>query len=235
MNIKTSLYNSTTDDTAIVIDLLRASTTICVALRNFNKVIAVDNNDDAFKIKDKYDDVILAGERNLEAIEGYDITNSPKIVEESHGDILVLNTTNGTQVIENIKKHDSNTNILIGSSINAHAVASRALSTAGDEIELVMAGRRKQFNMEDCVGAGLIIHEIISEAEKRDIKLELEESALACMLLTEDKKRAIELITASNAAERLGKLGHDDDVKICSQLNAIDYVAVYENGIITKG
>ena len=235
INIKTSLFNSTTDDTAIVIDLLRASTTICVALENFNKIIAVGNDDDAFRIKEKYDDVVLAGERNLETIEGYDINNSPTTVKDYHADVLVLNTTNGTQVIENIKKHNSNVNILIGSSINARAVASKALSTATDEIELIMAGRRKQFNIEDCVGAGLIIHEIISEAKKHDIKLELEESALACMLLTEDKEHARELIANSKAADRLVKLDHRDDVEICCGLNTIDKAAVYKDGIITRG
>ena len=115
MKIKTSLFNSTTDDLTIVIDLLRASTTIIVALNNFNKVIPVNNDKIAFKIKEEYPDAILAGEKDLNTIEGYDITNSPKIIQDYVGDIFVINTTNGTKVLENIKNRNENVKVLVAS------------------------------------------------------------------------------------------------------------------------
>lgn len=234
MKIKTSLFNSTTDDLTIVIDLLRASTTIIVALNNFNKVIPVNNDEKAFKIKEKHPDAILGGEKNLKTIEGYDITNSPEIIQNYHGDIFVINTTNGTEVLEKIEKRDKNITVLVGAGINAKAIASKSLEMADHEIELIMAGRHQSFNIEDAVGAGLIVDEMINVAQEKGIEIELDESALAAKLLAEDKVKAKELISNSMAAGRLVDIGLKGDVELCQQLNTIDTVGLYENGAIRK-
>ncbi|MBE6486114.1 MAG: 2-phosphosulfolactate phosphatase [Methanosphaera stadtmanae] len=234
MKIKTSLFNSTTDDLTIVIDLLRASTTIIVALNNFNKVIPVNNNEKAFKIKKMYPNAILAGEKDLKTIEGYDITNSPEKIQEYSGDTFVINTTNGTKVLENIKKRNDNIKVLIGASLNAKALAIKALEIADNEIELIMAGRHQTFNIEDCVGAGLIINEIVNVAHEKNIELEMDESSLAAMILAEDENRAKDLIDNSMASKRLRKLGLNDDIEICKELNTRNIVGLYENNEIIK-
>ena len=95
---------------AIVIDLLRASTTITIALNTFNKVIPVNTSNEAFELKNKYN-ALLAGEDNLKTIEGFDITNSPKEVQKHEGDVLVLKTTNGTRVLENTKNNNKNNDV----------------------------------------------------------------------------------------------------------------------------
>ena len=73
MNINVSLCNCKTDDVAIVVDQVRASTTITVALNYFNKVIPLNDSQKALKIKEEDDDVILAGEESSKLIEGFDI------------------------------------------------------------------------------------------------------------------------------------------------------------------
>ena len=234
MIIKTSLFNSTTNDLTIVIDLLRASTTITVALNNFNKVIPVNNDEKAFEIKKEHPDAILAGEKDLNTIEGYDITNSPEIIQEYSGDIFVINTTNGTKVIENIKNRDENIIVLVGAGINARALAEKALELATDEIELIMAGRHENFNIDDAIGAGLIVDEIVNVAQERNIDIVLDESALASKLLAEDKQKAKELIGTSWGGKKLSKIGLSGDVEICQQLNTFDTVGLYENGEIRK-
>lgn len=234
MIVKTSLFNSTTDDLTIVIDLLRASTTICVALNNFKKVIPVNNDETAFKIKEKHPDTILAGEKDLNTIEGYDITNSPEKIKEYNGNIFVINTTNGTKVLEKIKNRNENIKVLVGASINARALAEKSLEMADNEIELVMAGRHEKFNIEDAVGAGLIVNQIIDVAKEKNMKIELDESALAVKILAQDKERSKDLIGNSLGATRLSKLGLKGDVEICQQLNTLDIVGLYENGEITK-
>lgn len=234
MIIKTALFNSTTDDLTVVIDLLRASTTICVALNNFKTVIPVNNDELAFKIKEEHPDAILAGEKDLNTIEGYDITNSPETIREYEGDIFVINTTNGTKVLENIKNRNENIKVLVGAGINARALAEKSLEMADNEIELIMAGRHETFNIEDAVGAGLIVNEIIEVAREKNIEIELEESALAVKILAEDKERSRELIAASWGAKRLSKIGLKGDVEICREINTLDIVGLYENGEITK-
>lgn len=101
INIKASLFDSTTDDTTVVCDLLRASTTITVALHNFACVIPVNTADEAFEIKDSLDSVTLAGEDDLNNIPGFDLSNSPTgILKIKDKDVLVLKTSNGTKVLE---------------------------------------------------------------------------------------------------------------------------------------
>ena len=234
MFIKTSLFNSTTNDLTIVIDLLRASTTIVVALENFNKVIPVNNDQKAFQINEEHPDAVLAGEKDLNTIEGYDITNSPEIIQDYSGDIFVINTTNGTKVLENVKKRDENITVLVGAGINARALAEKALELASDEIELIMAGRHETFNIEDAIGAGLIVDEIVNIAREKNIEIELDESALASKLLAEDKKKASDLIGNSWGATKLGRIGLKGDVEICQQLNTSNIVGLYENGEIIK-
>lgn len=234
MKIKTSLFNSTTKDLTIVIDLLRASTTITVALNNFNKVIPVNNDEKAFKIKDEHPNAVLAGEKDLNTIEGYDITNSPKKIEECAGEILVINTTNGTKVLENVKNRSKDIKVLIGAGINAKAVAKKALELADDEIELIMAGRHETFNIEDAIGAGLIVDEIIRIAQKKNIPLELDESAWAVQLLAEDKEKAKDIIGKSWGSQKLSKIGLQCDIIICQEQNTSDIVGIYENNEINK-
>lgn len=234
LNIKVSLFNSTTDDVAIAIDLLRASTSIVVALNNFHSVIPVNNNDKAFEIKRNNNDVVLAGEKDLQNIEGYDITNSPAVIRKSNGNILVINTTNGTRILENIKKDHPDVKVLVGASINANALAEKALDIASDEIELVMAGRHETFNLEDSIGAGVIIQEILKVASNENIDITLDDSAIACKLLTDNIHNALDSIAFSWGGKRLAKLGLEEDVNICQEYNTIDFAPIYEEGIIHR-
>ncbi|WP_455645919.1 2-phosphosulfolactate phosphatase [Methanosphaera sp.] len=233
MQIKVSLFNSTTNDLAIVIDLLRASTTINVALKNFNRVIPVNSEEKAIIIKER-EDAILAGEQDLKVPESFDISNSPKAVQEQSADVLVLKTTNGTRVLESIKMRNNNVKVLIGTAINARAVAEKALELASDEIELIMAGRHEEFTIEDAIGAGLIIKEIMDLAKQDDIDIILEESALATKLLADDTDSAVQLIKDSLSGQRLSSLGYTDDIEICQEINTIDFASIYDDGEITR-
>lgn len=77
MKVTLSFEASTSDDVSIMVDVLRASTTITLALNNFKKIIPCFTPEEAFELKDKYGGII-AGERQGEMIEGFDIGNSPK-------------------------------------------------------------------------------------------------------------------------------------------------------------
>ena len=84
MKVTVSLFNSKTKDVAIVIDLLRASTTITIALNTFNKVIPVNTSNEAFELKNKYN-ALLAGEDNLKTLnlvfKGYESARIHQVIE----------------------------------------------------------------------------------------------------------------------------------------------------------
>ncbi len=233
MIIKSTLYNSNTSDLAIVIDLLRASTTMTVALDTFNEIIPVNNIEKAFSLAKKYD-AVLAGEEKRSKIEGFDISNSPKTVQEYSGNTLILKTTNGTKVLENIKNKNPDTKILIGTAINAEAVAKKALEMADNEIELVMAGRRELFAIEDCIGAGIIINNILKLAKERNIDIFMDETSKVAQLLTEDENKAVELIDTSISANKLRLLNAAKDIIVCEQINKSSNVPIYKKHMIVN-
>lgn len=119
------------DYCVIIIDVLRASTTICTLLELCDKIYITDSLEKAEKIENS----IKIGERNAQKIEGFDFGNSPvelivnkNLIKEhaNNGGNIVLTTTNGTRVLENI----SSEHILIGSITNAEEVAKKAYSIA---------------------------------------------------------------------------------------------------------
>ncbi len=220
MLVSLSLDKSLSQDVAIMVDVLRASTTITVALDSFKKVFAVKNKNNAVELAKKYN-AVLAGEREGATIEGFDVGNSPVQIKNFSGDTLVLTTSNGTRILEGMKSKS-----LVGSFVNAKAVAKLASKIAETHIEIVMAGVRGRFAIEDFLGAG----EIISNLKK----FEIDEMSQAAYLASRDEKMVNETIMNSESARSLKKLGFYQDIEFCIKKNVYDSVPVYEKGIIKK-
>ena len=143
MKVSLSLERSHNPDVVIMVDALRASTTMTAALENFRKIIPVKTIEDAERFSKQYN-AVLAGERNGASIKGFDAGNSPVEIQNFSGNVLVLTTTNGTRILEGI-----NSKTLVGSFVNASAVAKKALEIADKHIEVVMAGVKGKFVIED--------------------------------------------------------------------------------------
>jgi 2-phosphosulfolactate phosphatase len=220
MRVTLSLERSLSDDVALMVDVLRASTTITVALDNFRRIIPVGDLKEARIQAEKYN-APLAGERNGKPITGFNAGNSPVEIKDLKGDVLILTTTNGTRILKEIR-----TKTLIGSFLNADSVAKRALEVADHHIEIVMAGVRGKFVIEDFLGAGEIISYLMD--------LDLDEMALAAFMATRDEKLVNQVVRNSSSASTLRMLGFSNDVEFCLQRNLYDVVPVYENGIIEK-
>ena len=126
MKITLSFEESISSDVSIMVDALRASTTITVALDKFQKVIPCFTLEEALKLKEKIGG-IAAGERNGAKIDGFDIGNSPSLITKLKTDnnLLILTTSNGTRILENM-----NSNALVGSMINAKSAALKSIEIA---------------------------------------------------------------------------------------------------------
>ena len=81
MKVTLSFETTISEDISIMVDALRASSTITMALNNFEKVIPCFSPEEALNLKNKTGG-ILAGERNGKKIEGFDIGNSPTGINE---------------------------------------------------------------------------------------------------------------------------------------------------------
>jgi 2-phosphosulfolactate phosphatase len=218
MKVSLSLDKSYSEDVAIMVDVLRASTTMTVAMENFSQIIPIKSIGEAEKLADQYD-AVLAGERRGAAIEGFDVGNSPVEISNFNGKVLVITTSNGTRILEGMKAE-----VLIGSFVNANAVAKKAMDIADNHIEIVMAGVDGRFAIEDFLGAGEIIRNLID--------CNLDEMALAAHMSSCNHNMVHDAIINSRSAHRLVELGLSNDVDFCMRRNIYDIVPVYQNGSI---
>ncbi|HEY0196780.1 MAG TPA: 2-phosphosulfolactate phosphatase [Methanobacterium sp.] len=219
MRVSLSLDRSYSKDVAIMVDALRASATIITALQSFKTVIPVRKIDNAVSLAAEHE-AVLAGEREGAKIEGFDVGNSPVDIRNFQGDILVLTTSNGTRILEDIPS----STILIGSFLNTQAVASKALELAKNHVEVVMAGVNRDFTIEDFLSAG----EIISHLQDH----ELDETALAALMASLDPEKVDDAVLNSNSALRLRDLGLEKDIQFSLERNIFNTVPIYKDGVI---
>lgn len=220
MQVTLSFEKSLSSDVAIMVDVLRASTTIAVALDNFCSIIAVKDKDEAIELAKKYN-AILAGERDGAKIEGFQTGNSPVEIKNFSGNCLVLTTSNGTRILEGM-----NAKSLIGSFINASAVAEAASKMATNHIEIVMAGVKGKFAIEDFLGSGEIISHLTD--------YNLDEMAISAYMASRNEKMVKNAVLNSNSALGLKKLGYNKDINFSIKKDIYNVVPIYANGIIKK-
>ena len=150
--------------TGIVVDVLRASSTIVQSLdAGYRRVLCCSEIEDACAVRDELGDAVLAGERRAELIEGFDLGNSPRDFLEPRAETLVLTTTNGTRAI--VTAAADCELVLVGSLFNLAAVAAAA-AQAGEDVEIVCAGVEGAFALDDAYCAGRIVE--LLDAERTD-------------------------------------------------------------------
>lgn len=221
MKVTLSFETTISDDVSIMVDALRASSTITLALNNFERIIPCFSPEESFELKDKIGGV-LAGERSGKKIEGFDIGNSPTIVAEleTNEKTLILTTSNGTRILENMKS-----TVLIGSLINAKSVAEKSSSMAKNHIDVVMAGVKGEFSLEDFLASGEILYWICKNLKEYEIN----DMAKAAILASRDYNSLKTGFYNSRSGKRLAKLGYKNDINLCCKKNISENVAIYEN------
>lgn len=219
------------DKAVVMIDVLRASSTMVTALQNGAKgVIAVEDMDDASKISHNLDaeSFLMSGEKNGVTIEGYDLGNSPleHTREVVNGKTIILNTTNGTKAIRRCSLADQ---IIVGSFLNLNAIV-EYLQRLDEEVLLVCAGWRGRLSLEDILCAGNIIYELCGG----DLPDEARDGAKVAFGLYEKFSDDIEkTIKSSNYAIRLKDIVSKEDLEYCCQRSITDILPALNEGIIS--
>jgi 2-phosphosulfolactate phosphatase len=140
--------------TAVVVDVLRATSTIAQALAaGYRRAFCCAEIEEARALRSRLDDAVLAGERRAAAIPGFDLGNSPREFLEPRAETLVLSTTNGTRAIVAAARNAET--VLLGSLTNLDAVAAAAREAVTD-VEIVCAGVEGRFTLDDAYCAGRI-------------------------------------------------------------------------------
>ncbi|MGW8256341.1 MAG: 2-phosphosulfolactate phosphatase [Thermoguttaceae bacterium] len=145
--------------TVVVIDVLRASTTIIYALQAGAKaVIPCGKIEEARLVASgcARDEVILGGERCGLPISGFDLGNSPDEYSRQRvqNKLVVFTTTNGTRALMHSKQAAC---VLLGAFVNASALIEK-LTEAKEDIHLLCAGTDGEPTDDDLLFAGMIVH-----------------------------------------------------------------------------
>ena len=141
--------------TGIVIDVIRATSTICQALAaGYERVFCAAEVEEARALRDALGEGVLGGERKAVRIPGFDFGNSPREYLEPAGRTLILSTTNGTRAV--VVAAQRCERVLIASLLNLSAVV-EAARDAGEDTVVVCAGVQGTLALDDAFVAGRIV------------------------------------------------------------------------------
>jgi len=218
-----------------VIDVLRASTSIAVALANGAKaVVPFDSSEDVVNRAKQFErrEVKLAGERRMHAIPGFDLGNSPRefTAEIVEGKTILFTTTNGTQALTAVQ---GARDVVVASYVNFSAALAmlRAAARGGTDVSIICAGRDRQFSLEDSACAGRYARFIA----QRLANVVMNDAALACTMI--DRRYGDNLTRLFNEASHgkaLAEAGYADDLVLCGSVDAYPVLPVYSDRQITK-
>lgn len=212
---------------AVVIDAFRATTSIATACANGCKqIIPVKTVEEALQIKNKYPEVLLAGEREGLLIPGFNLGNSPyEYTKEQIADkTIVMTTTNGTMALT---KAASLPKVYVAAFVNAAAVTN-ALQQIQKNIVILCAGSEGHFSLEDTLCAGLFAERLSSVAK-------LSDTALAAKgMYCNFKNDLLNRVSESSHAKYLSSIGFEQDIAFCLSHDMLSVVPVFAENNITS-
>jgi 2-phosphosulfolactate phosphatase len=205
-----------------VIDILRATTTMCAALSHGAKaIIPVASTEEALRLSQTIGstDVILAGEQNCLKIPGFQLGNSPLEMSEVtvRGKTIIVSTSNGTKALLACQGAQS---VYPTAAVNLSAAAEKAreLRESDQPVAIVCAGREGAFSLDDSYCAGRLVAATLGDRRPRR---GLNDAAIACLDLVrrygDNWRRPL---AYSRAGRELIRLGFRADLLDAARLDA---------------
>lgn len=215
----------------VIIDVLRASTTICQSLSaGARAVIPVETSGEAAELRTKIgiENAILGGERKGMKIDDFDLGNSPfeyttdRIMEKT----VILTTSNGTKFYSRAAQSNP---IITGGLVNISAVAGRVARESKDLV-IICAGNEGDFSIEDTLCGGMLIDKIIN-VERMRVELN-DAGALALLLYNSNRDSLEEAIAGGMHGRYLKGIGFGDDVVMASKADSIPVLPILHDSRI---
>jgi 2-phosphosulfolactate phosphatase len=211
------------DTTAVVFDVLRATSSIITGLASgCQAIFPVRTVEEARLLKKGKPDFLLAGERDGLPPEGFDLGNSPEEYEQTEGKSVVMTTTNGTAAIQSVKRAAQ---VLVGALLNIDALANYLFRSRPGKLLLVCAGTGDDFSLEDAIGAGALLARLPDD--------DLSDAAIVARALYERAGEDIEeWLRQTSNGRRLRKIGKAADVRQCARLSIFNVIGYLSNETI---
>lgn len=213
--------------TAVVIDVLRATTTVVTALAHgAREVLPCLEIADARAKAAQFENPLLGGERGGLRIEGFQLGNSPAEYDERtvRDRTVIFTTTNGTRAMMRCKLAKR---VLVAAFVNLSAIC-REL-TGEREVEIVCAGTDGHVTREDTLLAGAIVDDLsqltdlpLQTNDQADIAADAWRSAVGQMT---GRSLLGQALRASLGGRNLIEIGHENDIDLAAEIDRFDLVA----------
>lgn len=217
---------------AVVIDVLRASTSIVTAIHNqCHQIIPVAEVATAQKLAHAQSKTttLLCGERGGLKIEGFHLGNSPAeyTFATVRNKTLIFTSTNGARLLTKTLEAEQ---VLVGAFVNISAVIEYLLKT-DQEVALLCAGSENQFSLEDTTCAGMMLAKLYRAIPRR---MEMNDAALAAMFLYQKfEQNLLNMVRLAHHGRYLIKIGFQSDLTLCMQIDAAPVIPIFKTGVIT--
>lgn len=206
---------------AVVIDVLRATTTMVHALAaGCTHIRPVENVEEARSLADDLPagKVLLGGERGGLPLPGFDLGNSPAeyTARRCRGTVLVLTTTNGTRALLRAAEAER---VLAGAFVNFSAVCEQ-LGRDRRPVHMVCAGSEGEVTLEDTLLAGALVDFLCEEEE-----VSLNDSARLAWDCFENHGALLQgSLELSLGGRRLFDLGLEADIRLAAEVDKFNLV-----------
>lgn len=221
-------------DCAVVIDVLRATSTIATALNaGADSVQAFPDLDQLMRVSEKWPANLRlrAGERGGAKVQGCDMGNSPLDCTPATvtGKRLFISTTNGTRCLNRVAKAKT---VITASQVNRQATVNFILAHQPQTIWLIGSGWEGTFSLEDTACAGAIVSGLKKSV---DLTIGNDEVIAAETLYNQWEDNLLRLFHLSSHGQRLLRLEQYEDLKYCSESDILDIVPIQtELGVLVK-
>lgn len=222
-----------TNTCVVVIDVVRASSTICTALSyGVEHIIALDNIEDTLSLKSE--DYLTAGERNGDKIPECDYGNSPInfMDRKLEGKKLAITTTNGTKTLkltETEAKKYTDSEIIIGCFVNYSNVRTYLMNSEKNVL-FVCSGWQGNLSIEDTIFAGKLTEDLMRYGGK--YKFVTDAPNHAVMVYKEAQSNFFDFLMDYSVRfkEKISQLSQD--IRYCLKENVAEVLPKYEDGKI---
>ncbi|WP_043368564.1 2-phosphosulfolactate phosphatase family protein [Cyanobium sp. PCC 7001] len=220
-------------DAAVVIDVLRATTTIAWALQNGAEAIEAFADLAALNAAAAAwppERTLRAGERGGQRVEGYDLGNSPLAVtpELVQGKRIFMSTTNGTRSLQAVRPVPL---LLTACLPNRTAVARRLVESGVERVWIVGSGWEGDYSLEDSLAAGAVASAAteLAVAPHQGVTFGNDEMLAALALWQQWHTDTETCLRAASHGQRLSGLGnHDGDFACCSAVDSLGIVPIQD-------
>ncbi len=223
--------HTTGNHLTLIIDVLRASTSICAALyNNVKAIIPVAEIEELKKLKQN--GYLIASEREGLKLDFADIGNSPSQFLDSNlkGKTIAYSTTNGTRAINLINEQD-NTTIYIAALTNL-TILSEFITQSQENVVIVCSGWKQKFSLEDAVVAGAFCEKLLTISTSYQTICDSSNASIDLWSIA--KHDLPSYIDKCIHRHRLAKLGLEESIPFCLTIDSSPVIPIVKNGMIVK-